>query len=74
MEKLMPHMKAIVAATVSGLVAGLYALLTALQGEHGGFGTVTASQWITVAVAFFTGLGVTGPVTHRVTNRSRSST
>jgi hypothetical protein len=62
------HAKAVVSAIVGGLIAGLSALLTALQGEHSGFGTVTASQWITVVVAFLVGLGLTGGATAKTSN------
>ena len=51
-------MKAIVSALGSGLIAGLSSLLTALQGEHAGFGTITAGQWVTAAIAFLVGSGV----------------
>ncbi|WP_214401795.1 hypothetical protein [Pseudonocardia lacus] len=65
-----PHLKAIVAALVSGLIAFLSSLLTALQGEHTGFDTVTAGQWVTAVLAFLVGLGVSGGATHRVGNRT----
>lgn len=67
------YMKAIVSSIVSGIIAALSALLTALQGEHTGFSTITDGQWVTVALAFFVGLGVTGVVTHQVPNRGGSS-
>jgi hypothetical protein len=62
------HAKAGVSALVSGFIAALSALLTALQGEHTGFGTITASQWVTVAIAGLVGLGVTGGATARTRN------
>ena len=62
------HAKAAVSAVVSALIAGLSSLLTALQGEHSGFDTVTVSQWITVAIAFLLGLGLTGHATALVPN------
>lgn len=62
------HAKAVVSALVGGLIAALSALLTALQGEHTGFSTITASQWVTIAIAGLVGLGVTGGATARVTN------
>ena len=69
------HAKAAVSAVVSALIAGLSPLLTALQGEHSGFDTVTVSQWITVAIAFLLGLGLTGhataPDSERATKRRR---
>ena len=64
------HQKATVSAIVSGLIAFLSALLTALQGEHIGFNTITASQWVTCALAFLLGLGLTGGATYQVSNRS----
>jgi hypothetical protein len=63
------HAKAIVSAIVSGIIAFLSSLITALQGEHTGFETITASQWLTAALAFFVGLGVTGGITNQVPNR-----
>jgi hypothetical protein len=63
------HQKATVSAIVSGLIAFLSALLTALQGEHSGFGTVTAGQWVTCALAFLFGLGLTGGAAYQVPNR-----
>lgn len=62
------HAKAAVSAIVGALIAAGSALITALQGEHTGFDTVTASQWVTVALAFLVGLGVTGGATARVAN------
>ena len=67
------HTKAVVSALVGGAIAALSALLTALQGEHTGFGTITASQWVTVALAGLVGLGVTGGATARATNAPPSS-
>jgi hypothetical protein len=64
-----PYAKAIASALVSGLIAFLSSLLTALQGENSGFGTITAGQWVTAALAFLIGLGLAGGVTHQVTNR-----
>ncbi len=62
------HAKAVVSALVGGAIAALSALLTALQGENTGFDTITASQWVTVALAGLLGLGVTGGVTARTPN------
>jgi hypothetical protein len=67
--KVGPYLKAIVAALVSGTIAFLSSLLTALQGEHSGFDTITAGQWVTAVLAFFIGLGVSGGVTRQVRNR-----
>ena len=64
-----PYLKAIVSALVSGIIAFLSSLLTALQGEHTGFDTITAGQWVTAALAFFVGLGINGGVTYQVRNR-----
>jgi hypothetical protein len=64
-----PYLKSIVSALVSGTIAFLSALLTALQGEHTGFDTITAGQWVTAALAFFVGLGINGGVTYQVRNR-----
>jgi hypothetical protein len=62
------NMKAVVSALVSGIIAFLSSLLTALQGAETGFDTITASQWVTSVLAFFVGLGVAGGVTYRVPN------
>jgi hypothetical protein len=65
-----PHLKAVVSALVTATIAFLSSLLTALQGENSGFGTITAGQWVTAALAFLIGLGVAGGVTHQVPNRA----
>jgi hypothetical protein len=65
-----PYLKAIVSALVSGTIAFLSSLLTALQGEHTGFDTITAGQWVTAALAFVVGLGINGGVTYQVRNRA----
>lgn len=44
-----PYLKAVASAPVSGIVSFLSSLLTALQGEHTGFDTITAGQWVTAA-------------------------
>jgi hypothetical protein len=62
------HTKAAVSAIVSGLIAFLSALTTALQGEHTGFATITAGQWVTAALAGLIGSGLTGAATQRATN------
>ena len=64
-----PHLKAIVSALVSGAIAFLSSLLTALQGEHTGFDTITDGQWVTAALACLVALGINGGVTYRVPNR-----
>jgi hypothetical protein len=69
LAKFGPYLKAIVAALVSGLIAFLSSLLTALQGEHTGFETITDGQWVTAILAFLIGLGISGGVTHQVRNR-----
>ena len=63
------HLKAIWSAFASGIIAFLSSLLTALQGENSGFGTITAGQWVTALLAFFVALVGTGTVTNRVSNR-----
>lgn len=68
-----PYLKAIVAALVSGTIAFLSSLLTALQGEHTGFSTITDGQWVTAALAFLVGLGISGGVTAQVRNRPAPS-
>ena len=68
--KLGPYFKPIISALVSGTIAFLSSLLTALQGEHTGFDTITAGQWVTAALAFLIGLGVNGGVTYQVRNRA----
>jgi hypothetical protein len=60
--------KSIVSALVSGMIAFLSSLLTALQGENTGFDTITAGQWVTAALAFFVGLGITGGAAYGVRN------
>jgi hypothetical protein len=62
------HTKAVVSALVSGLIAFFSSLATALQGEHVGFDTITAGQWITAVLAGLVGLGLTGAATNRATN------
>jgi hypothetical protein len=64
-----PYLKAIWSALVSGIIAFLSSLLTALQGEHAGFNTITAGQWITAVLAFFVALTGAGVVTYQVRNR-----
>ena len=63
------HLKAVWSAFASGVIAFLSSLLTALQGENSGFGTITAGQWVTALLAFFVALVGTGTVTNRVSNR-----
>ena len=72
LAKLGPHLKAIVSALVSGAIAFLSSLLTALQGEHTGFDTITDGQWVTAVLAFLVALGINGGVTDRVPNRQSS--
>jgi hypothetical protein len=65
-------LKAVVAAVVSGIVAFLSSLLTALQGPteaSQGFDSITTAQWLTAMLAFFIGLGVAGGTTYRVSNK-----
>ncbi len=63
-----PYAKAIVSAVVSGIIAFLSSLLTALQGENTGFDTITDGQWVTAVLAFFVGLGVAGGAAYQTTN------
>ena len=63
------YIKAVWSAFVSGVIAFLSALLTALQGENTGFDTITAGQWVTAVLAFFVAVGGTGAVTYQVRNR-----
>lgn len=63
------RLKAIWAALSSAVIAFLTSLITAVQGEHAGFNTVTASQWLTAVLAFFVAVAGTGTVTYRVRNR-----
>jgi len=72
LAKLGPHLKAIVSALVSGAIAFMSSLLTALQGEHTGFETITDGQWVTAWLAFLVALGINGGITHRVSNRLAS--
>ena len=64
-----PYFKAIWSSAVSGIIAFLSALLTALQGENTGFDTITAGQWVTAVLAFFVAVAGTGATAYRVTNR-----
>lgn len=64
-----PYLKAIVSALASGMIAFLSSLLTALQGEHTGFETITDGQWVTAILALLVGLGINGGVTHQIRNR-----
>jgi hypothetical protein len=63
------YLKAVWSAFVSGVIAFLSSLLTALQGEHTGFDTITAGQWVTAVLAFFVAVAGTGTVTYQVRNR-----
>jgi hypothetical protein len=47
----------------------LPSLLTALQGEHAGFDTITDGQWVSAVLAFLVGLGISGGITYRVPNQ-----
>jgi hypothetical protein len=71
--RLGPYLKAIVSALVSGTIAFLSSLLTALQGEHTGFGTITDGQWVTAVLALLVAVGLNGGITHQVRNRSAST-
>jgi hypothetical protein len=71
--RLGPHLKAIISALVSGAIAFLSSLITALQGEHTGFETITDGQWVTAVLAFLVGLGINGGVTYQVRNRSATA-
>lgn len=62
-------LKAIWSAAASGIIAFLSSLLTALQGEHSGFETITAGQWVTATLALFVAVAGTGTVTYQVRNR-----
>jgi hypothetical protein len=64
------HAKAGISALVGGLVTFLSSLGTALQGEHTGFNTITAGQWVTAVLAGLAGSGLTGAATSRTPNRS----
>ena len=64
---------AIAAALVSAAIAFLSSLVTALQGEHTGFDTITDGQWVTAWLAALIPLGTSGGVTLRVTNRPAPS-
>lgn len=63
------HAKAVVASLVSGVIALLSSLITALQGENTGFETITDGQWLTACLAFFVGLGVTHGATSYAKNK-----
>ena len=67
------YLKAVWSAFVSGVIAFLSALLTALQGEHTGFDTITAGQWVTAILAFFIAVAGTGTVTYQVRNRPQAA-
>ena len=61
--------KAWVAGAVSGLLAFLSSLATALGGAETGFDSITAGQWLTAVIAgltaFLTALGFTFAVPNR---------
>jgi hypothetical protein len=61
--------KAVWAGILSGLFAFLNSISSALQGEHSGWGTITAGQWVTAAVGTLAAFGATGGVTYAVRNR-----
>jgi hypothetical protein len=61
--------KAVWSAVSSGVIAFLSSLLTALQGEHSGFDTITAGQWVTALLACVVAVAGTGTVTYQVRNR-----
>jgi hypothetical protein len=61
--------KAIWAGILSGLFAFLNSISSALQGEHSGWGTITAGQWVTAAVGTLAAFGATGGVTYAVRNK-----
>lgn len=60
--------KAWVSAVVSGIIALLSSLSTAVQGQNVGFGTITMGQWLTAFLSFFVAFGGTGGATYRTTN------
>jgi hypothetical protein len=64
--------KAVVSALVSGIIAFLSSLLTAVQGQQTGIDTITLGQWLTSLLAFFVGLGVAGGATYRTPNVPRA--
>jgi hypothetical protein len=63
------YRKAVWSAVASGLIAFLSSLLTALQGEHTGFDTITAGQWVTAFLALVVAAAGTGTVTFQVPNK-----
>ncbi|MGW0880341.1 hypothetical protein [Streptomyces sp. NPDC002671] len=63
------HAKAVVSALVSGFIAFLSSLITALQGGSTGIETITDGQWLTACLAFFVGLGLTHGVTAATPNK-----
>jgi hypothetical protein len=63
--------KAIAAGALSGAIAFLSSLVTALQGEGASFSTITDGQWVAAALAGLIAIGATGGVTYAVRNPPR---
>lgn len=63
------YAKALVGAVVGALIAGLSSLATALADPAASFGTLTDGQWVSVALAFLGGLGITGGAVYAIPNR-----
>jgi len=62
------YAKAIAAGGVSGIVAFLTSVATALQGRNLGWGSITAGQWVTEVLAGLVGSGLAGVATEEATN------
>ena len=60
--------KASVSAMVSGVIAFLSSLLTAVQGGSVGWSTITPGQWLTAVLAFVVAFAGTGGLTYAVPN------
>jgi hypothetical protein len=63
--------KAKVSALVSGLLAFLSSIATALGGAETGFDTITAGQWVTAVIAGIMAAAAAGGVTFAVPNRPK---
>lgn len=63
--------KAWASAIVSGLLAFLSAIATALGGAETGFDSITAGQWVTAVTAGIAAAAASGGITFAVPNRPK---
>lgn len=57
--------KAYVGAAAAGIVAGLTAVVTALQGDQ----FIDGAEWATIAIAVIVGAGLTGGTVYQASNK-----